>query len=370
MEMECAINGTGDLSSILVSDKLDVWNSGDKFGGSLEVATSDGEMHSGSPDNFTDGAYLTSIGEAVNYLPLTSCNPEGFGTPTVVDMDFDGIIDDLDAFPNDPLRAFISYLPDNQQYATMAFEDLWPAQGDYDFNDLVVATYASFVTNADGLLVDFNLDFVVLAVGASLDNGFGFQLESVSPDMVASVTGAVLEQGYVAVADNGLEQGQSKAVVIVTESVNDIINRPGGAFFNTVPGNPQGTSDTVNIVFTFGEPVSMALVDLDYFNPFIIKNKERNIEIHLPDHPPTDLMDASLFGTYDDASNPVAGTFYVTKNNLPWGMFLVEPFNYPIEKAQIIEAYNFFSTWAESGGNVYTDWYLDYSGYRNSDAIY
>jgi LruC domain-containing protein len=219
-------------------------------------------------------------------------------------------------------------------------------------------------------VVDLKFDFAVKAVGASLDNGFGFQYESLTPGLLASVTGSVLEEGYVSLAANGTEDGQSKVVVIVTESINDLINRPGGSFFNTVPGNPQGTSDTINIVMTFDEPQDPALIDLEYFNPFIIKSKDRSVEIHLPGYPPTDLMDMDLLGTGDDASNPIAGVYYVTTTNLPWAMFLVEPFDYPVEKTQIIDAYNYFGAWAESGGSLYNDWYLDYSGYRNNTEIY
>lgn len=370
MVMECDMNGSGNLSSVVVQQDLDIWSNGDKFSGTIEVATGSGELSSGGAQNFANGAYLTSIEEAQNYLPVTACNPDGFGTPTIVDMDFDGIPDSLDAYPDDPLRAFNSYFPDDQQYATVAFEDLWPSQGDYDFNDLVMAIDASYVTNANDMVVDLKFNFTVLAVGASLDNGFGFQYESLTPGMIASATGSVLGEGYVNLAENGLESGQTKAVVIATESIDDVIHRPGGSFFNTIPDNPRGTSDTIRIVMTFAEPQDPALVNLGFFNPFIIKSKERSVEIHLPGFPPTDLVDMSLFGTFDDASNPVAGTYYVTTTNLPWAMFLLEPFDYPVEKAQIIDAYNYFGTWAESGGSLYNDWYLDYSGYRNHQNIY
>lgn len=370
MELDCSIIAQGLLSSIIVEDNISIDDRDDHFDGTVEVATTDGEINGNGNNHFTNGAYLTTIADILNYLPVTACNPEGIGTPTVIDTDFDGVIDNLDEYPLDPLRAFNSYFPDNENYATVAFEDLWPSQGDYDFNDLVISIYASYVSNADDLLVDLKLDFVVLAVGASLDNGFGFQLTSVSPEMVASVSGSVLQQGYVNIASNGLEADQSKAVVIVTESINDIIHRAEGSFFNTIPENPQGTSDTVNVVFTFNEAVDMSIVELKYFNPFVIKNKERGVEIHLPNMEPTNLADMSMLGIFDDASNPSAGIFYVSSKNLPWGMFLMEPFDYPVEKTQIIDAYLHFGAWAESGGTVYNDWYKNFSGYRNQAAIY
>ncbi|MCF8364644.1 MAG: LruC domain-containing protein [Bacteroidales bacterium] len=369
-EIGCDFTGTGNLSSYIILNDLSIWNSSDQFDGSIEVATASGDLNAGGNQNFINGAYYTSIADALNYLPITACNPEGFGTPTVIDMDFDGVPDALDDFPNDPKRAFISYFPNDIEYATVAFEDLWPSKGDYDFNDLVVAVYGSEVTNADDMLIDIRFNFVVLAVGASYDNGFAFQLETITPASVESVSGMILGSNYTNIASNGLEESQSKAVVIVTESVNDIIHRPGGSFFNTVKENPTGTSDTIQIVLTFTEPVNRLLFGLDIFNPFIIKNQERSVEIHLAGFPPTDLMDNDLFGTGDDASNPVAGIFYITTTNLPWGLFMLEPFDYPKEEARIIQTYNHFDTWAQSGGNNYNDWYLNFSGYRNSTNVY
>jgi LruC domain-containing protein len=370
MDMECSIEGSGLASSVIVTNNLNVWNSNDKFIGTIEVATISGSLNSGGPDNFADGAYITSIEDAENYIPVDACNQYGFGDPVVIDYDLDSIPDNGDDFPVDPDRAFESFLPDLTQYATIAFEDLWPSKGDYDFNDLVIAFWGTTVTNGDNMLVDINFSFKVMAVGAGLNNGFAFQLDNITPDLVDSVSGAVLQQGYTTIAQNGLETGQSKAVVIVTESVNDVIQRPGGSFFNTVPGNPKGTSDTINIVMTFTQPIDKNLFSLESFNPFIIKNQQRDVEIHLPGKAPTDLMNTDLFGTLDDASNPVAGVYYVTTTNLPWGLFILEPFDYPIEDLQIIDAYNFFKNWAESGGSIYSDWYLNLSGYRNSENIY
>jgi LruC domain-containing protein len=370
MDMECSIEAEGLTSSVIVTNNLNVWDTEDKFIGPIEVATISGSLSSGGPDNFTGGAYITSINEAQNYIPTSDCNLFGFGDPVIIDYDLDSVPDNGDDFPVDPDRAYESFLPELSQYATIAFEDLWPSRGDYDFNDLIVAFWGTTVTNSENMLVDINFSFKVLAVGAGLNNGFAFQLENITPDMVDSVSGAVLQQGYTTLLESGLEAEQSKAVVIVTESMNDVIQRPEGAFFNTVPGNPKGTSDTINIVMTFTQPIDRSLFNLESFNPFIIKNQNREVEIHLPGKPPTDLMNFDLFATLDDASNPVAGIYYVTTTNLPWGLFILEPFDYPIEGLQIIEAYNFFNNWAESGGNIYSDWYLNLSGYRNEQNIY
>ncbi len=45
-------------------------------------------------------------------------------------------------------------------------------------------------------------------------------------------------------------------------------------------------------------------------------------------------------------------------------------FSYSIEKNDIIKVYLKFGEWAESGGSLYKDWYMDKSGYRDNGLIY
>jgi LruC domain-containing protein len=55
---------------------------------------------------------------------------------------------------------------------------------------------------------------------------------------------------------------------------------------------------------------------------------------------------------------------------LPWAINIVERFDYPIEKVEILNAHLKFAEWAESGGQLYPDWYKDLSGYRDMTKIY
>ena len=108
-------------------------------------------------------------------------------------------------------------------------------------------------------------------------------------------------------------------------------------------------------------------------NPFIYINeagKGRGYEVHLPDHPPTELADASVFGTSSDDSKPSSGRYYKTKSNLPFAISIPEKFDYPAEGQAIINAYLKFASWAQSGGLQYTNWYQNISGYRNPNNVY
>ena len=88
------------------------------------------------------------------------------------------------------------------------------------------------------------------------------------------------------------------------------------------------------------------------------------------DHPPTDLANLSLLGTGSDDSEPAAGRYYVTKNNLPWAMDMTDPFDYPVEKSEITQSYTKFIPWGESSGQTYYDWFKPKAGYRNTQFIY
>lgn len=287
----------------------------------------------------------------------------------VLDADNDGVNDDDDDYPNDATRAYNVYYPSPNAFCTYAFEDLWPSKGDYDFNDLVLLYNHSIVTNANDEVVDFKAKYVVKALGGSLQNGFGVKFDGIASSNVQTVTGTEINDTYITNNANGSEAAQTDAVVIMYDDAEDIINRTSGSFFNTVPTNPAGTSDTVEVTVTFVNPISSFSVAND-INPFIIVGGNRGTEIHLSGFEPTDLVDATLFGTGVDDTDPSAGEYYLSKDNLPWGIDIPVEFDYPTEKTEIIQAHNYFATWAQSGGDQRTDWYLNILGYRDLTSIF
>jgi len=288
------------------------------------------------------------------------------------DSDGDGCPDDVDDYPNDPTRCFNNYFPAAGN-GTLAYEDLWPGQGDYDFNDLVCDYRFQTVTNGLNKVVEIYGTFTVKAFGASLHNGFGFQFpnSTIQPGEI-TVTGYDLRSGYINLNAQGLETGQSKPTVIVYDDAFNLMHFPGsGIGVNTTPGAPYVTPVTITIHILFTTPkYTMSQLDIASFNPFLIVGLTRGLEIHLPDYPPTDKADADYFGKADDNSNPLQGRYYRTANNLPWAINIYQSFAYPNEKTDIVNAYNHFVQWAASGGQTYPDWYMDKPGYRNTTNIY
>ncbi|MEM6892092.1 MAG: LruC domain-containing protein [Bacteroidota bacterium] len=264
------------------------------------------------------------------------------------DTDGDGITDSNDDFPDDADKAFEQFTPSKYGWGTLAFEDLWPFLGDYDFNDTAVNYRFVAVLNSDNMAVQLDIHFEVTSDGAGLVNAVGIELESISPGLIESVTGTVLTENYINLASNGVEENQSRAVIILFDNNEKMLKVP----------------TKVSVKFT--TPITTTQLGLAPFNPFLIVDKDRSREIHLPNRLRTSLgaNDTSVDGINRD----VDGNFQ-TDTGLPWAINIVHNFKPPKENVPVNRAYNFFNVWASSGGTSYQDWYKDSSGYRNESDL-
>ncbi|QTN38376.1 LruC domain-containing protein [Cryomorphaceae bacterium] len=300
----------------------------------------------GSDDDFNDAVfYVTSNPiEAIETGTLPPVTNGG------TDTDNDGVPDSQDDYPNDPTRAFNNYIPFEDGYSSLAFEDLWPSQGDYDFNDLVVHVNYEVVTNGSNEIVDIEAKYYVAHIGAGYHNGFGVQMP-VTPAQVTSVTGGNITDNLVTIGPNGLEAGQSKAVFIPFDDAHD--NR----------------NDTIAMSIQFASPVNRSGFLNEGFNPFIFVNGTRGREVHFSGEEPTDLMDVTLFGQAADNSDPANGIYYITADKKPWGLNISHDYRVPVEKQRIENAYLKFNAWVASDGMNFNDWYENKQGYRDATKL-
>lgn len=284
------------------------------------------------------------------------------------DCDGDGVSDVYDDYPCDATKAYNRYFPSATEYGTVAFEDLWPYTGDYDMNDLVMRWQFLAVANAQNKVIELNCKAYAAAKGGSLQVGFGIEFPF-NATAVSAATGSQITRNRVSLAANGLENGHTKAVLILFDDAADQLTHPGGSFFNTVPNSGIALPDTINTKITFTSPISFTTLGDYPFNPFIFTT-DRGTEMHLPDHANTAKANTNLFNTGKDNSNPTANRYYKTAGNLPWALHLPVEFDYPVEKKAIIEAYTKFADWAQSGGTTSTSWYLNEEGNRNATNIF
>ena len=275
--------------------------------------------------NFVDGAWVDNA-----FLS----NPAA-----IVDADGDGVADGDDAFPNDPARAYITFFPAAGRQ-TLAFEDLWPSKGDYDFNDLVVNVKVSLTRDASLNWVSADYEVALDAVGAGLNSGLAMRLvdanKQTKANMIASITG-----------DAGADPDVTNGIIIF----NDPDELRSQYYTNTNPNQSLTTPDTAKFTINFSANDGSAILP-DFY---IFRSNERGREVHLPGFAGTAAADASLYNSNDD----VNGT-YRTSNGLPWAIELIldgTSFNHPNETVDMIEAYPNFGNWAGSGGGSHADWY-------------
>jgi len=192
-------------------------------------------------------------------------------------------------------------------------------------------------------------------------NGFQFPNNNISTNHI-TVDGYNIQDEYINLGENGIEDNQNKPTIIVFDNANNILESVGGFGVNVDPSTAYVEPDTLDILISITPNIYViGDIDLINFNPFLIVNEIRGKEVHLADYPPTNLADESYFGTMNDDSNPATGKYYKTENNLPWAINITQSYDYTIEKSQITQGYLKFYDWAASSGTTFQNWYQDWS---------
>jgi LruC domain-containing protein len=363
-----------NIQQISVPVPAELYNASEVFKIQLSFAGLDGSNRTYFDDLVIPAEYWSD--------PSEKCKPLPFGSkvPAENDQDQDGVTDNQDSSPNDSNISFNNYYPAENIFGTLAFEDNWPAKGDYDLNDLVVDYNINRMTNKNNDVVEIRAVFVLKASGASFRNALGVQLDSISPNDIESVTGNKINNNNLfKYASNGLESDQQFANFIVFDDFYAVMKHPGGGIgINTDKSMPFVPYDTIKMVIKFSKPISINAMGGDVFNFYMVSNVtkgERGREIHLPDYIPTSLINSNYYLKNDDNSNTIKKgskkkNFFRTKRNLPWAINFLSEFKYPLERVSIDKAYNNFLKWAESDGQRNSDWYLDKGNNMNHSLVY
>ena len=287
----------------------------------------------------------TDLGRTINDLTTFRVFTELLVDP---DTDGDGILDRDDSYPDDADKAFEMFTPSKYGWGTVAFEDLWPSNGDYDLNDLAVNYRVVAVLNSQNLAVQLDFLINVTSIRAAFTNGFGIEIETLVPSQIQSVTGNILKHNYISQNANGTEAGQQNAVIIIFDD----------------PYEMRNNETRISVKLT--TPLTTSELGSAPFNPFLIIDKTRQREVHLANGHTTALgtKNFQINGVNRDEDGN-----YLNDNGLPWAINIVHDFKVPKEKVSVIDAYNHFDKWAISGGSQYKDWYKDNPGYRNTANI-
>ena len=231
------------------------------------------------------------------------------------------------------------------------FEDLWPKTGDLDFNDQAVAYNFTVTTDSIGIKVTgVKATFNVLAVGSTIHNGLYLHL----PVAATAVSGATVDFGQGPVTIDPVN-GEAQAVIPVVADTRSLFGGATG-MINTDPGLPHITSPTVQLNIQFATAVD--LTDLAPFDLFLARTGDNGHQIHVPQYSGTNLVDQSLFNTFDDNSSAATGRYYVNTQGVPFALSVPQVIQWPVEHTPIDLAYPDIVGYFASGGTQNTDWYL------------
>lgn len=263
------------------------------------------------------------------------------------DTDGDGVIDRKDFYPNDPNKTYATMFPTVGRQI-MAFEDLWPHKGDYDFNDFVLSNHIEFGYDKDHNLVDATVRVQINAIGASISHGVGLHLldENNNPFNNNIISGITMINGNTVTQ---LDANVKNGVVVM----NNVFKSLKTYYSNTGKG-PSGEPEEFIFNIQFASGIGSINITPDFY---IFRTEERGREIHLSGFSGTEAANTALYNTGDD----VNGT-YKSANGLPWAIEVIYPlslyYKHPLEKIDVLAAYPRLSTWATSNGLTEKNWML------------
>ena len=233
-----------------------------------------------------------------------------------------------------------------------AYEDLWPAAGDYDMNDAVVevkedrvltmfkyknrtfmtkqtfnlTTYQNYVVNKSGL---------ALTLEAQKD----YQPTSIVMKKIPVGSTEAVEANYI----------QDGNVYLLTDDIKKELH----------------TTYILELTYEGGVQDTKAAK----IKPFIYRDEDgdKRWEVHIPMEAPTSKMNTSYFGTKDDKSDLDKKLYYVGSSNYPFAFYLsgvsIDAFKNNIllldnEKKAIDVFFPEFIEWSTSKGTKNKSWYL------------
>lgn len=317
--------------------------------------------NAGCDHDFNDLIIMVSAtpGSAIDNTTITIL-------PENQDTDGDGVLDSNDDYPNDSERAFDVFYPSEDGQGTLAYEDNWPIEGDYDLNDLVVKYRYKETRNSLGRIKSLNVIYTLTARGASRANGFALALNNIQSSTGYNSTIAIDD----AVAEVLLTDEKSSHLnFVLAGNTETLMPTPAGCqFYNTDAGCPAAPEVKLEFDLTFTNAKTRTQMGNAPYNPYIFSTFDRGREVHLPNHKPTARADSSRFGSGDDDSNLFDfSKTYETTANLPWALNMPYSWLHPTSGDNIVDVYGNYRNWAESGGLISTDWYTNN---YNSNRVY
>jgi LruC domain-containing protein len=307
------------------------------------------------------------------------------------DNDFDDVVFFVSYTPDDavdltgtpttnqdpsPAGDDLLYIPSSTTFGTIMFDDSWPILGDGDFNDIVIdyrysaLASATEVSGNNRYISKINVRAKLAMVDAANSNGLGILIPGINPANVSQITNLDIT-GKTNYNTNqsktySIESGHTgDVVVLLFDDANQLFEGP---CFNS--GNVGcSTGSPIEFSFTITLNPMARQSNFNAISPFVILSKKREKELHAPGNRPSIKANKSLFGTADDSSNEGQSRYFLSSQNLLWGLNVNQAIPVPKNGISISDSYPEFSLWATSGGTTHTSWFSDSPGKRVASKL-
>ena len=343
------------------------WNRDGDFKDENEQVFSDQPLTAGSNRLMVRVPIDAEIGSSWSRFRFGSQKGTGFSGGAT-----DGEVEDH-AIEMSDVGVSYSYYPNNSSWVTLAYEDQWPLEGDYDMND-VVFHYRTVSVIRDNKLQRVDIYGQLLAIGAAYHNGFavriaGIQASAVDTDKMRFRYTQLDSQGNGTTTEqsNPIENTSNELIAIVAPDVWELVST-NCTFYRT----DANCNDHIQFAFELSLPFSelqAASSISTLYDPFIFATENRyhggsfpappgrELEVHLADTPPTEKANTDYFNMQQDTSSIEGSRFYKNSNNLPWSMEIATEWKHPKSGIDLLKAYPDFEGYVTSNKKSSLDWY-------------
>ena len=278
------------------------------------------------------------------------------------------LYDGLEDGDKNTTKGNVIHMP-SDGWGTLLFEDLWPAYGDYDFNDFVVNYKVQLhMEGRKNKVVAMHIGVQVKAVGGSLPYDLCLQLKGVEGDDIDDIESNLSDfkntDNAKLVLLNEDEDEDEPAVFRFENIRNNPIRVPGSTYINTEKGYEMSDGQFIEASFIvyFDDEISAKKLAFDQFDFFVTRNRQsdgRLIEIHMGGFEPTRGAMSDYKALKAECSNTdKADGYYYSNDRLVWAINVPHDIRHAYEKVDFLKAYPDMARWAESGGRLAQDWYM------------
>ncbi len=255
------------------------------------------------------------------------------------------ISDNQDQDPSQTVSSWIYYPASGQNYI-VAYEDLFPDIGDYDFNDLSVAYHVEYGLNNENMVIRISGEAFLITRGATYNHDWYLRIGL--PDHVTGIVN-YMNHDYYQVNGTSVDKIFSGNLVLpgFTNTLFNFVD-PDYPMVNTFINSSFIKGPRFTFTIRLDSPIEISSIQSAPFDPYLYVH-DTGYEIHLINQPATEGSKNTLENRED----------FQDINGFPFAMILPDNWKPPYAGINIRTAYPEFTEFISSQGINKKNWYIN-----------